>query len=242
YLLWGMKPFGYHLTNLLLHGTNAALFYLVARRVLARAAPSFGASTLTASATAAALFFALHPLRAESRAWVTERRDLLSGFFCLLALLTYLAAREAGANARRWEALSIAAYTLACLSKSIVVTLPVILLLLDVYPLGRLGLRPWRTPAARALVTEKAPYFGLAALTAAMAVWAQHANHYLTSLEQLSVLQRGPLALYGLAFYAGKTVLPIGLSPLYEMPRHVNVLEPRFALSALAALVATVVF
>lgn len=242
YTLWGMKAGGYHLTNLLLHATNAALFCLVARRLLARVAAAFTGATLTASSAAAALFFALHPLRAESVAWVTERRDLLSGFFFLLTMLAYLRARDAErASARRWTSLSVACYALACLSKSMVVTLPVILLLIDVYPLRRLSLREWRTPAARALVVEKAPYFGLAALTAAMAVWAQHANHYLTSLEQLSIVDRGPLALYSIGFYASKTLLPLGLSPLYELPARIHPLEPRFALSALAVVAVSVV-
>ena len=241
YTLWDMKPGGYHLTNLLLHAANAALFCLVARRLLARAAPTFTGGTLTASAATAALFFALHPLRAESVAWVTERRDLLSGLFFLLTILTYLASREAGReDTRRWAVLSVVSYALACLSKSIVVTLPVILLLLDVYPLRRLPLRQWRTPAARALLVEKAPYIGLAVATVAMAVWAQQANHYLTSLEKLSLFERVPLTLYSVVFYAGKTVLPLGLSPLYELPVRINPLEPRFALSALAVIIVTV--
>src|SRR2546425_916972 len=240
YTLWGMRPLGYHLTNLFLHAANAALCFLVARRLLARAMPSLSGATLTSGAAAAALFFALHPLRAESVAWVTERRDLLSGLFFLLTVLTYLAARDAAPErARRWTALSILCYALGCLSKSMVVTLPVILLLLDVYPLRRLELRQWRTPAARALLVEMAPYIGLAVFTAVMAVWAQHSNRYLTSLETLSVFERVPLALFSLAFYASKTLLPIGLSPLYELPVRINPLEARFALSAAAVVMVT---
>ena len=143
-------------------------------------------------------------------------------------------------RARRWTALSILCYALGCLSKSMVVTLPVILLLLDVYPLRRLELRQWRTPAARALLVEKAPYIGLAVFTAVMAVWAQHSNRYLTSLESLPVFERGPLALFSLAFYASKTVLPLGLSPLYELPARIHPLESQFALSAAAVVMVTV--
>jgi len=240
YALWGMKPLGYHLTNLLLHAANAAVFFLVARPLLARAAPAFTGKTLTAGAAAAALFFALHPLRAESVAWVTERRDLLSGLFFLLTVVTYLIAREPGReDARPWAVLSVICYALGCLAKSMVVTLPVILLILDVYPLRRISLAQWRTSAGRALLIEKAPYVGLAVATAVMAVWAQQANHYLTSLEKLSLFERVPLTLYSLAFYAGKTVLPLGLSPLYELPVRINPLELRFALSALAVVIVT---
>src|SRR5262249_31269624 len=104
----------------------------------------------------------------------------------------------------------------------------------------RLDLRQWRTAAARALIVEKAPYFGLAAFTAIMAVWAQQANHYLTSLESLTVFERGPLALFSLGLYASQTVLPLGLSPLYELPARFNPLEGRFALSIAAVVMVTI--
>src|SRR5437773_9711065 len=73
-----------------------------------------------------------------------------------------------------------------------------------------------------------------------MAVWAQHSNRYLTSLESLPLFERGPLALFSLAFYASKTVLPLGLSPLYELPARIHPLESQFALSAAAVVMVTV--
>src|SRR2546422_10111451 len=90
YLLWGMKPVGYHLTSLLLHAANAVVFYFVAGRLLGLARPGAverGQAGLALSAAFAALLFALHPLRVESVAWATERRDVLSGLFYLLTLL-----------------------------------------------------------------------------------------------------------------------------------------------------------
>src|SRR5262249_57564956 len=92
YTLWGMKPHGYHLTNLLLHAANAAVFFLVARRLLTRATPSVPGPMLTAGGAAAALFFALHPLRAESVAWVTERRGPFFRGFFLLSGVVFLSA------------------------------------------------------------------------------------------------------------------------------------------------------
>ena len=89
YTLWGINPFGYHLTNNLIHAANTAVFYLIALRLLGKASTLRG-GTLRAAAAMAALFFALHPLRAESVAWVTERRDVLSGLFFLLTVLLYL--------------------------------------------------------------------------------------------------------------------------------------------------------
>src|SRR5712691_8327827 len=92
YLLWGMNPVGYHLTNLLLHAANAVGFFFVAHRLLTLALPrpSERGHALTVSAGVAALVFAIHPLRVESVAWVTERRDVLSALFYLSAILGYL--------------------------------------------------------------------------------------------------------------------------------------------------------
>src|SRR2546427_1325453 len=101
YLFWGLKPVGYHLTNLLLHAANAAIFYLLALRILGSALPGpreRGNVGLAASAAFAALLFAIHPLRVESVAWATERREVLSGPFYLLTLLVYL---PGGAHSQR---------------------------------------------------------------------------------------------------------------------------------------------
>ena len=93
YLLWGMNPAGYHLTNLILHGANAVVLYFVADRIL-RAAGAISEHDTTVNAMLpaafAALFFAIHPQRVESVAWITERRDVLSGLFYFGAVLAYL--------------------------------------------------------------------------------------------------------------------------------------------------------
>ncbi len=105
FAVWGMNPFGYHLTNLLLHAASAALFYLVARRLLGLAIPAASPGILSLGAAVAALYFAVHPLRVESVAWITERRDLTSGLFFLLTILAYLKAHErppAVATGWRW--------------------------------------------------------------------------------------------------------------------------------------------
>ncbi len=149
YLFWGLKPVGYHLTNLLLHAANAAVFYLVASRILGSALPGpreRGNVGLAAAAAFAALLFAIHPLRVESVAWATERRDVLSGLFYLLALLAYLRAGEQGERGRSGYWASVGLFVCALLSKSMAVSLPVVMLILDVYPLRRLGgARGWRS-------------------------------------------------------------------------------------------------
>src|SRR3990172_8049348 len=195
YRLWGLHPSGFHLTSLILHAANAALVYAVALRV---------------GAGLAALLFALHPLRVESVAWITERRDVVSGLFYLLALLAYLFER------RR---LALGAFALGLLAKAIVVSLPVVLLLLDVWPLRRLGwadLRraPWRVPALR----EKLPFVLLAAAGSASAVWAMVVGSGRTPPSLLGLVSRVAISFFSTAFYLWKTLWPLGLSPLYELP------------------------
>ncbi|HXG04520.1 MAG TPA: tetratricopeptide repeat protein [Candidatus Binatia bacterium] len=237
YVLWGMDPFGYHLTNILLHCATAVALYFLSRRLIALSIPFREGDALTIAALASTLFFAIHPLRAESVAWVTERRDVLSGLFFVLALLGYLRARSGGPRSGAWLLASLGCYLLAALAKSIVATLPVVLLLLDLYPLRRIKPGDWRTRTGIRLVLEKAPYFAIALSTGLMAIWAQRSNNFLTSLDRLSVADRIIVAIYSVWFYFAKTVLPSSLSPLYELPARVELSEPRFLGSAVGTLV-----
>lgn len=233
YTLWGMTPLGYHLTNALIHSANAALFYLIAVRLLAKAMSLTGPA-LRAGGAMATLFFALHPLRAESVAWATERRDVLSGLFFLLTVLVYLKAAESeGASRRRLLGASLAFCALALLSKSIAMTLPLVLLLLDLYPLRRLHLRwaSWRETAARAVLTEKLPYVALGLAGALLSLWAVASNDFLTPVARYGWLARIAMAAYSIRFYVEKTLLPLALSPMYELPFVVNPLELRFLVS-----------
>src|SRR3989475_6700300 len=225
YLLWGMNPLGYHLTNLLLHAANAAVFFFILRRILTLAlpSPSERGHALAVSAGFAALVFAIHPLRVESVAWVTERRDVLSGLFYLVAILLYLRACERGARGRGWYWLSVAAFVLALLSKSMVVNLPIVLLILDVYPLRRLGGSiGWRSEPARRGYVQKIPFVLLAAAASAIAVMSLFSIHAAASLAQLGVPSRLAISTYGLSFYLWKMILPVNLSPIYELPRTVS--------------------
>src|SRR5947199_9776675 len=231
YLLWGMNPVGYHLTNLLLHAANAVVFFFVVRRLLTRAlsSPSERGHALALSAGFASLVFAIHPLRVESVAWATERRDVLSGLFYLLTILMYLRAREREERGRGWYWLSVAAFVLALLSKSMVVNLPIVLLILDVYPLRRLGgaVGWWSAPARRVYV-EKIPFVLLAAAASAIALMAQLSHDTMVPVVRLSALGRLAVSMYGLSFYLWKTVAPMNLSPLYELPPTVNPWAPPF--------------
>lgn len=228
YVVWGMNPLGYHLTSVLWHAANAALVFAVAARLLRHAWPAASEGTLRLGAGAAALFFALHPLRVESVAWITERRDLVSGFFYLLTVLCWLVMLERADGARRrWYGAALGAYGLALLSKSIVISLPLVLLVLDVYPLRRLS---------RRTLLEKVPFLALALVLAVLT--AVSFRSALSPLEYYGPAARVGMVAYSLVFYAWKTVVPADLSPVYELPWRVSILDPAFLAATLVALAA----
>lgn len=239
--LWGMNPFGYHLTNLVLHAANGALCFALAARILARSMPSMTASPIRTGAAAAALVFAVHPLRAEAVAWVSERRDVLSGLFYLVAVLTYLEAVEAEpGRRRRWMALSVAAFVLAMLSKAIVVSLPIALLVLDVYPLRRLRGSDGesRLGALRPLLIEKLPYVVVAVAGAFAA--ARLATAFKT-VADYPLWVRPSVFGDNLVLYAWNTVLPSHLSPLYELPPRWDPRDPGLLVGLVVPAAVTVV-
>ena len=228
--LWGMNAFGYHLTNILLHAANAALFYLLALRLLRLGLTTASAGAIRLGAIVTALFFALHPLRVESVVWVTERRDVLSALFYLLTVLTYLkACATDGPPRRRWLLASIGAYALGLLSKSLIMSLPLVLLVLDVYPLRR-ARGNWRR-----VLLEKLPYLCLAIVAAVISVLVVIAKVGLTSSSAYPLTARAAMALYSLVFYLWKTLVPLLLSPMYELPARVELTSPRFLAPALFA-------
>lgn len=229
--LWGYRPLGYHLTNVLTHAISAGVLYLIALRLLGGHAGQRRASDITGAhvgAVVAALAWALHPLRVESVAWVTERRDVLSGVFALLTVLTYLIAVQRDRVDRRVFALSLLCFTMALASKTSVVMLPAVLLILDAYPLRRLR------GAWRRRLTEKLPYALLAGGAAALTMTALRTAG---SLSEYDRLERSAMALHNVVFYLVKSVWPSGLSLLYEAPLHIPLTELRFVGSAVVVLV-----
>ena len=219
YLLWGMNPAGYHLTSVVLHAAGAVLFYFVARRLLHAAVPA-APGALTGGAAVAALLFSIHPLRVESVAWATERRDVLSGLFLFAAVLAYLTAGENGASRRRRLGGALAFYILSLLSKASGMTLPIVLIVIDVYPLRRLPWPPrgWLGKATRDIWLEKIPFLVLATAAALVAVAAQRETGALLSVGAYGVGRRFAQFVYSLLFYPLKTIVPTHLSPIYELP------------------------
>lgn len=252
YAVWGLNPLGYHLTNNVLHAANAGLYFLVSLRLLryhrstaggeARASPGT-ADRAFAGALVASLFFAVHALRVESVAWATERKDVLSLFFGLSAVLAYLEharsdaerggtspeARIAGTPAYQ---LALTLYALSLLSKSILVTLPAVLLVLDWFPLRRLRAGVWRR-----LLLEKAPFLLLA--TVVSAITASAHTPQMKSLADVDVRTRVILAFESLVAYLRLTALPLDVSPAYLHPGSITEITVWHLLPVIAILAIT---
>lgn len=204
--LWGLDPWGHHLTNLLLHGANAALFSLIARRVLEKAFPRAGEDDLWFASLASALLFALHPLRVEVVAWITQRRELVAVFFAMSSTLFYLRWLKAGARSSYW--ISLGLFAAGLLSKATVMCLPAAFVILDRHPFRR-GLK----------LREKIPYFAAALAAAAAAYIGQAATGQIASWRDFGLSARLCQSVYGLMFYLYKTLIPARLLPLYEFPK-----------------------
>jgi tetratricopeptide (TPR) repeat protein len=194
-----LNPLGFHLTNVFLHAANAVLAFLALR-------------TLTGDrwrSAAAAALFALHPLRVESVAWVTERKDVLSLFFGLGALLAY--ARYVRSHSPRTYAVAVALLALSLLSKPMMITLPCLLLVLDWWPLGRAK----STADWRRLAVEKAPLFALCLASSIVTFYAQQSGGSVQGLQRLPIGARLANAVVAYATYLGMTAWPIALAPFY---------------------------
>ncbi len=223
--LWDLDPFGYHLTNVVLHVAAALLVYACALRLFVVARPALAERPLAlrAGAAFAAAFFAAHPLRAESVAWVTERRDVLSAALLLGALLVWLRAVRPGELALRsraagWTALAL--LTLSLCSKAWGMTFFVLLLVLDVWPLRRVPSPAGflREPGRR-LLLEKLPFAVLGLAAAGISSWAIRMDEGTTkTLAEWSVPQRIGQAFHGLAYYVHQTAWPHDLIAIRELP------------------------
>jgi len=209
YTLWGMDAPGYHFTNLLLHAGGAVALYFLILALLGRED-----GPACASAAAGALLFSIHPLRVESVAWITERRDVLSGLLYVLAVLFHV--RWARTSRAGWYWGALACAVASSMSKAWAMTLPLVLLAVDVFPLRRLS---WK------VVQEKAPFAAVALGTALMAVVAQRSTGAMPGLAEHSIGGRLVQSCYGLCFYLWKTLWPTDLVPLYYKGDGITVLQ-----------------
>ncbi len=238
-LVWGHHPRGHHLTSIVLHALNAGLMVLLAEALLRarrQAAPTRGALI---ALSLAALAWSVHPLRVESVAWVSERKDLLCGFFYLLGLRAYL--RDAGTTTRPWYARgsywrTVACFVAALLSKPMAVSFPLVLLLLDWFPLART-----ERQGLRKLIAEKLPLFGLSLAAGLVAVHAQGAAGAFRALDDVPGTTRVLVALQAIGGYVGKLLWPSPLLPYYSYPDEPSLLSVLVA-SSIIALAAVLAF
>jgi tetratricopeptide (TPR) repeat protein len=202
--LFGLDPRGHHAMSIGLHALAGILCFLAWRALTGR----------TTASVAVALLFAVHPLRVESVAWISERKDVLCGVFFFAALWAY-AGYAARPSAGRYAV--VAAMTvLALLAKPMAVTLPCVLLLLDVWPLGRLKSSSTRAECVR-LVVEKLPLMACAIAVSLATLLLQRGG--MTTLERLPVLRRIGNAFVAIVHYLSSWFLPLDLSALYVVPQ-----------------------
>jgi Tfp pilus assembly protein PilF len=204
--LFGVNPAAHHFVNALFHAANAALLFGLLFRLTGKIWPS---------ALVAALF-AWHPLHVESVAWVSERKDTLSTFFALLALLGY--AKFARENSRRGYWLALAAFAGSLMAKQMYVTLPCLLLLLDFWPLRRISSLEFQVSNLRAagkLVAEKIPFFLLVVPACVATCLAQRGA--MATLERVPFPLRLENSLVSYAGYLGKIFCPTKLAFFYPL-------------------------
>jgi hypothetical protein len=216
--LAGLDPGWHHRANLALHAASSLILLAALDRMT-------GAPWRSAMV---ALLFALHPLHVESVAWVSERKDTLSGLFFMLAIYAYAHYTERPS----WQRYAPLVLAFACglASKAMVVTLPIVLLLLDVWPLAR-----HRQSSIARLLVEKLPLLALAGLVAALTVFAQHQAGAMSSAVALPLGVRVAQAILASVAYIGKTLWPQGLTVFYPYPS--QILLWNVALAALLLLV-----
>ena len=231
YHYFGLKPMAYHFTNVVIHCANVVWVFFLYRLVLRLANRGKHESwQIWIGAMVAALFFGLHPLRVESVAWISERKDVLYSFFFLPGLLAYLYYGSMVESRRKkfFYFLSLFCFFLSALSKEMAMTFPVVLLLLDIYPLNR-----WQTlNQSVALLREKFPFFIVSAGLAVITIFGLKSVEAILTLDAIPLSARLVNAVKSLVFYPEKTLIPIGLSPFYPFPKNLVVFDFRFYLSA----------
>jgi protein O-mannosyl-transferase len=226
YHFWGLNPLGFHLTNILLHAINTALVVLIADRLLKPLTGievwenETGRFSYPATLLLAGLLWGIHPLRVESVAWVTERKDVLNGILSLGSILCYLhyahkkESVEHVNGAGRYYILSLVLLLLSLMAKPVSVVLPAMFLVADWYPLGRL-----RKGRIFAVMAEKIPFLVLCASLAIATVYFASDATILVSFQDFPLVKRFILAGNALFEYCRLSIYPVGIIHLYLLPR-----------------------
>ena len=199
--LWGLNPMGFHIVNVSLHALNAVIVWFILQRLNVRGAWLIGA------------VFALHPVHVESVAWITERKNVLSGLFYLLALWSYLKFDEAGG--KKWYGGALLLFVFALLSKTVTPTFPVVLLILMWYRGKRIGKRE---------IFTLIPFLAIGLVMGLVTVWYE-VHHVGAKGEEwgLTVFERILVAGRVIWFYALKLLYPVNLTFIYPVGSWIQV-------------------
>lgn len=219
---FGLDAGMHHLTNVILHALTVLLLFALLNRMTSR---------VWSSAWVAAVF-ALHPLHVESVAWITERKDVLSGLFAMLSIWSYVRYTERPSLARYLTVFVFV--TMGLMSKPMLVTLPLLFLLLDIWPLGRLADYSW--PRIAPLLREKIPFFALSAVFAYVTYAVQRASGTVQTLEAFPLPLRIENALISSVVYILDTLWPANLAVIYPYPRSIPAWQITIAAAALAVI------
>lgn len=228
FFFWDLNPKGYHLTNLILHGLNTVLVYFLLLQLTSQTRRQ-GAIPNMIIGSVTSLIFGLHPIHVESVVWVAERKDLLCGFFFFLTIITYFSYTNSLSSKRHLACygVSVFFFILALLSKSMAVTLPLVLLLIDFYPLRRFTLD---VKKILPIVVEKVPFFICSVAVGIIAIAAEYSGEALSSLQYFPLNARIVNAMRALVFYLKKILWPIQLVPLYPLPNYVYLFDSQYLL------------
>lgn len=239
YQLFGLTPFWYHLTNLVLHAASALLLFWVLQRMTGAVWPS----------AFVAAVFALHPIQVESVAWIAERKNVLNGFFWLLTIAFYVRYVQCPGIGR--YAIVLFVFGLSAMTKPTVVTLPFALLLLDYWPLRRFGwvykrnrqdmsqhklaaaCQPVSSP--QRLIIEKIPLFIISILLSIVTYLAQQSGNVIQQEQRFPLYARLLNAIVSYIRYVGHLIYPIGFAVFYPHPgRNIPVWQPTVSFLLLA--------
>ena len=226
--LYGQNPIGHHFTSIFFHALTTSLLFLLFWKMTGATSRSFVLAAL----------FGLHPLRVESVAWACERKDVLATFFGLLTLWFYVLRNLTdltGQVLRRfYYAAALICFALGLMSKSMLVTIPFVMLLLDYWPLRRYG--PGSAVPATTLLAEKLPFFAIAAAASAITLLVQAHAGAVKTMTLYPVAARAGNAPISYARYLGKFFLPVNLAVFYPHP----VYWPVMSIIAAASLVVAI--
>lgn len=253
YQIWGLNPLGYHLTNILLHAVNTGLVVLIADRILVQGqwtgfqslgftddkhhALKVGAYLSPATLLLSGLLWGLHPLRVESVAWVSERKDVLNGLFSLTTILFYLRYQHVRKLSGQRTAtisiylLSFFFFLLSIMTKPVSVVIPLMLLVLDWFPFGRL-----RKNTVSAVIIEKIPFIFVSVAIALATIYFASSQTILMSFQYLPLYKRLILAGNAVMEYCWMSLFPVGLANLYLLPK---VFPAKFYFNAIASMTIT---